>query len=345
MPQSFAEHLKSFPLSPNLGQSLERAHGFAREQSHRLVTLEHLLLALTEDPEAVIIMQSANVDLARLTTNVSDHLGRLMEDMRADGAVEPRPDPELLRVLQAAATAALQSRRRQIDGAIVLAAVVGDGKSPAAGMLKALGMTFEEAIRALQRANTKARLTPQTKPAAPAASAPQPSAAPAAAAVAPKPAAAATAPAPAQANGAQKPTPVLPAQEVSAAQTAEDILAAARERIRQRTAAAKAAAAPQPAATAPVATPAADAEPAAAPEAVADTATLAGAIKAAMAAPSPAASEPDLPPTAPTPPEPQARSNRAPPPAEPQPPPTPRLPPTPSSPDAGSASAATDPAQ
>ena len=330
MPQSFAEHLKSFPLSPNLGQSLERAHGFAREQSHKLVTLEHLLLALTEDPEAVIIMQSANVDLARLTTNVSDHLGRLMEDMRADGAVEPRPDPELLRVLQAAATAALQSRRRQIDGAIVLAAVVGDGKSPAAGMLKALGMTFEEAIRALQRANTKARLKPQTKPAVPAPSAPQPSAAPVAAAVAPKPAAAAAAPAPtpAQANGAQKPAPVLPAQEVSAAQTAEDILAAARERIRQRTAAAKAAAAPQPAATAPTATPAADAEPAAAPEAVADTATLAGAIKAAMAAPSPAASEPDLPPAAPAPPEPQAHSNRAPPPAEPQPPPTARLPPT-----------------
>src|SRR3972149_6776494 len=96
MPQSFAEHLKSFPLSPNLGQSLERAHGFAREQSHKLVTLEHLLLALTEDPEAVIITQSANVDLARLTTNVSDHLCRLMEDMRADGAVEPRPAPAVV---------------------------------------------------------------------------------------------------------------------------------------------------------------------------------------------------------------------------------------------------------
>ena len=68
-------------------------------------------------------------------------------------------------MLQAAASAAQQSRRRQIDGAIVLAAIVGDGKSPAAGLLKALGMTFEEAIRALQRANTKARLKPAAKPA------------------------------------------------------------------------------------------------------------------------------------------------------------------------------------
>jgi len=163
MPQSFAEQFKAIAMSPNLGESLERAHRFARDQSHRVVTLEHLLLALTEDPEAALILQSANVDLARLGTDVSGYLGRLMEDMRGEEAVEPRPDSELLRVLQAAASAAQQSKRRQIDGAIVLAAIVGDGKSPAAGLLKALGMTFEEAIRALQRANTKARLKPTAK--------------------------------------------------------------------------------------------------------------------------------------------------------------------------------------
>jgi ATP-dependent Clp protease ATP-binding subunit ClpA len=132
MPQSFAEELSSIPMSTHLGQSLERAHRFAREQSHKAVTLEHLLLALTEDAEAALILQSANIELGRLSTEVSGYLGRLPEDMRGDGVTEPRPDAELLRVLQAAASAAKQSRRRQIDGAIVLAAVVGDGKTPAA---------------------------------------------------------------------------------------------------------------------------------------------------------------------------------------------------------------------
>ena len=187
MPQSFAEQLRSIPMSPNLGQSLERAHRSARDQSHRLVTLEHLLLALTEDTEAALILQSANVDLARLSTDVSAYLGGLLEDMRAEPGTEPRPDPELLRVLQAAASAAQQSRRKQIDGAIVLAAVVGDGKSPAAGLLKALGMTFEEAIRALQRANTKARLKPIAKPPAPAATAPEAPTAPSSAPSPPAP--------------------------------------------------------------------------------------------------------------------------------------------------------------
>ena len=136
MPQSFAEEFSSIPMSTHLGQSLERAHRFAREQSHRLVTLEHLLLALTEDTEAALILEAANIELGRLSTEVSGYLGRLPEDMRGEGGAEPRPDGELLRVLQAAASAAKQSRRKQIDGAIVLAAMVGDGKTPAAGLLE-----------------------------------------------------------------------------------------------------------------------------------------------------------------------------------------------------------------
>jgi ATP-dependent Clp protease ATP-binding subunit ClpA len=91
MPQSLADELSSIPTSPNLGQSLERAHRFAREQSHKAVTLEHLLLALTEDAEAALILQSANIELARLSTDVSGYLGRLLEDMRSEGASEPRP--------------------------------------------------------------------------------------------------------------------------------------------------------------------------------------------------------------------------------------------------------------
>jgi len=252
MPQSFAEEFKSIPMSPNLGQSLERAHGFAREQSHRLVTLEHLLLALIEDPEAALILQSANVDLARLGTDVSGYLGGLLEDMRTDPGAEPRPDAELLRVLQAAASAAQQSKRRQIDGAIVLAAVVGDGKSPAAGLLKALGMTFEEAIRALQRANTKARLKPAAAhPAAPSA----------------------------RSNGAAE-APDARQLQAAAAPPADDFLAAARARIQQRAAAARGEPAPVP--PRPVETPA---PPVAAPPESADPPAAAPAAPAPDAEP------------------------------------------------------------
>jgi hypothetical protein len=147
--------------------------------------------------------------------------------MRAESGADPTTDPELLRVLHAAVQAAQQSRRRQIDGAIVLAAVVGDGKSPAAGLLKAHGLTFEEAIRALQKANAKANAKARsqqyaTSPAA----APVPTSAPVE-------------------NGTHTPSqPQVNLEPINArspqeggGQTVDDILAAARARIEQRTAA------------------------------------------------------------------------------------------------------------
>src|SRR5215510_14760163 len=277
MPQSFAEQLRSIPMSPSLGQSLERAHRSARDQSHRFVTLEHLLLALTEDAEAGLILHAANVDLSRLGTDVSGYLGRLMEDMRAEPGTEPRPDGELLRVLQAAASAAQQSRRRQIDGAIVLAAIVGDGKSPAAGLLKALGMTFEEAIRALQRANTRARLKPLAK--APTASSP---AEPPSATVG------------GELSGRELPVtqPATASAQTPATQSADEILAAARARIQKRSqAAAKAEGAfspeppstPPPSPTPPV--PVVNNEPPIEAVDPSQTKSLTAAIEAAMTSP------------------------------------------------------------
>jgi hypothetical protein len=226
MPQAFAEQFRSISMSSNLGASLERAHGFSRAQAHRSVLLEHLLLALIEDPDASGVLRASNVDAVRLGTDVSDYLGRLMEDMRAEPGTEPRPDAELLRVLHAAGQAAQQSRRRQIDGAIVLAAVVGDGKSPAAGMLKTLGLGFDEAIRALQKASAQARSKQFASP--------PPAALRRAAATSETPAAPSI-PAPTPAPPSEPPADEAPPPE--APQTVEEILAAARARIQRRTAA------------------------------------------------------------------------------------------------------------
>jgi len=115
-------------FSASLEIVLAIAYREAVSRRHAYVTLEHLLLAFTEDTDASAVLQASSVDLVRLGTDVSGYLGRLLEDMRAENGAEPATDPELLRVLHAAVQAAQQSRRRQIDGAIVLAAVVGDGK-------------------------------------------------------------------------------------------------------------------------------------------------------------------------------------------------------------------------
>lgn len=141
--------LGRIPMSPGLAATIRRAHQYADAQSHAEITLEHLLLALTEDLDAGDVLTISGVDMTALKSDVAGHLGRC-EDRRPPGAAGGAElSADVRRILEAAAAAA-QGRRREIDGAIVVAAIVGDGTSTAAHILRARGLTFEEAIKALQ---------------------------------------------------------------------------------------------------------------------------------------------------------------------------------------------------
>ena len=158
---SIVDELGRIPMSLNLAASLTRASSYAQAQLHREVTLEHLLLALTEDPDAGQVLEASRIDLSRLNSDVSSHIGRVEDRNPPELAGNILVSPELRRILEAAAAAALKGRRREINGAIVLAAIVGEGRTVAAHMLRAQGLTFEEAIRVLQRAPAPAPPRPQ----------------------------------------------------------------------------------------------------------------------------------------------------------------------------------------
>ncbi len=149
MTAPIVNELQQIPMSPTLAATVQRASNYAAAQSHVEVTLEHLLLALTEDDDASVILAANTVDTTSLKSEVSIHLGR-MENRHAHGqSIAPRASADLNRIL-GAATEAAKGRRNEINGAIVLAAIVGDGKSTAAHLLEAQGLTFEDAIRVLQ---------------------------------------------------------------------------------------------------------------------------------------------------------------------------------------------------
>ncbi|MGZ8410958.1 MAG: Clp protease N-terminal domain-containing protein, partial [Hyphomicrobium sp.] len=146
------DDLGRIPMSQHLAATLARAASYADAQQHPEVTLEHLLLALAEDTDAAGVLRSSNVDLARLAGEVSTHIGQIDARRDPNGPAQVLISHDLKRILEAAAAAARQGRRAEINGAIVLAAIVGDGKSTAAHLLRVQGLTFEQAIRALQRA-------------------------------------------------------------------------------------------------------------------------------------------------------------------------------------------------
>jgi hypothetical protein len=164
-----ADGLSRIAMSSGLAASLARASDYARNQGHAEVTLEHMLLALCDDPDAVLVLAASNVNVSELTAEVDGRLAVL--PVRSPGqSGELAVAADFRRILEAAAAAARGGRRREINGAIVLAAIVGDGKSAAAQVLSGLGLTFEGAIRALQ--------SKPSEPSAPAAPSPRPIPAP-----------------------------------------------------------------------------------------------------------------------------------------------------------------------
>lgn len=145
--------LSHIPVSQGLAATLTRASEGARATGAREVSLEHVLAALCDDADAADVLAASHIDPARLKSETIAYLAQ-----RDDGARGSPPAGQiavsaaLMRILEAAAAAARGGRRRDINGAIVLAAIVGDGASMAAQLLQKHGLTFDGAIRALQAA-------------------------------------------------------------------------------------------------------------------------------------------------------------------------------------------------
>ena len=61
-------------LSRNLEKTLHRALAHANERRHEYATLEHLLLALTEDQDAVAVLRACSVELEKLRRDVANYV-------------------------------------------------------------------------------------------------------------------------------------------------------------------------------------------------------------------------------------------------------------------------------
>ena len=61
-------------LSRNLEKSLHRALAYANERRHEYATLEHLLLALTEDQDAVAVLKACGVEIEKLRRDIANYL-------------------------------------------------------------------------------------------------------------------------------------------------------------------------------------------------------------------------------------------------------------------------------
>ncbi len=133
-------------LSAHLEQTLHRALNHAGSRRHELVTLEHLLLALTEDPDAVAVLRACGVDVPGLAEDVTLYLDEELSTLIRPDQQEARPTNSFQRVLQRAAIHVQSAGREEVTGANVLVALFSEQDSHAVYFLAAREMTRFDAI-------------------------------------------------------------------------------------------------------------------------------------------------------------------------------------------------------
>ena len=134
-------------FSTTLEQAIHAALALANTRRHELATLEHLLLALIDEPEAARVMRACSVDLDELrktlTDFIDDDLSTLVTDVEGSEAV---PTAAFQRVIQRAAIHVQSSGRTEVTGANVLVAIFAERESNAAFFLQEQDMTRYDAV-------------------------------------------------------------------------------------------------------------------------------------------------------------------------------------------------------
>ncbi|SMX31633.1 ATP-dependent Clp protease ATP-binding subunit ClpA [Actibacterium lipolyticum] len=134
-------------FSNTLEQAIHSALALANARRHELATLEHLLLALIDEPDAAKVMQACAVDLDDLRKTlvefIDEELSTLVTEIEGSEAV---PTAAFQRVIQRAAIHVQSSGRTEVTGANVLVAIFAERESNAAYFLQEQEMTRYDAV-------------------------------------------------------------------------------------------------------------------------------------------------------------------------------------------------------
>ncbi|MDB2390569.1 ATP-dependent Clp protease ATP-binding subunit ClpA [Alphaproteobacteria bacterium] len=134
-------------LSRELEESLRRAMSNATTRAHEFATLEHLLLALTEDSDALEVLSACNVDIQELSRKLQEYIEVELESIvSTKDALDVQPTASFQRVIQRAIIHTQSSGREVATGANVLVSIFSERESHAVWFLKSLNMTRLDAV-------------------------------------------------------------------------------------------------------------------------------------------------------------------------------------------------------
>ena len=123
-------------LSLNLEKTLRDAYNLASTHKHEFVTLEHLLYALTDDKDALSVLNACGVDILKLKQQLELFINEDLSNLKDSFNEEPKLTTGFQRVLQRAAIHVQSSGREEVTGANMIVALFSEKESHAVYFLQ-----------------------------------------------------------------------------------------------------------------------------------------------------------------------------------------------------------------
>ena len=137
------------PFAPDTLESIRRAFRVASDRRHDLVSLEHMLHALIEDPQAKDILTRCRVNLATLKTDLEEVLDRAFTPVPGRKAVKPESTLGFDRVVERAVVHAASSSAQQVESGALLVFLLQEEESHAAYFLRKQGVDRLSLLRSI----------------------------------------------------------------------------------------------------------------------------------------------------------------------------------------------------
>ncbi len=122
-------------LNKELEFTLNMAFKAARDKRHEFMTVEHLLLALTENPTAAEVLRACGVDIPKLSQQLMEFIEQNTPVLPEGDNRDTQPTLGFQRVLQRAVFHVQSSGKKEVNGANVLVAIFGEQESHAVYLL------------------------------------------------------------------------------------------------------------------------------------------------------------------------------------------------------------------
>jgi ATP-dependent Clp protease ATP-binding subunit ClpA len=144
-------------LKKNLEFTLHRALAIAREYSHEYATLEHLLLALNDDPDATSVLAECGIDIPELTAKLKAFIRDQLSSLVVSNPKQTKPTAGFQRVVHRAAIYVHSAGYKEVTGANVLAEMFAEHESFATFFLSEKNLTRNDIIAAINSVNAASR--------------------------------------------------------------------------------------------------------------------------------------------------------------------------------------------